>query len=194
MLSVSRAPSIVVDELPCRPRASSNAFRKSPRQHEPFGLVISQRSSPWRHLSATSAGIREVPVADTPSSLSSDVSKGGSPHGKWVRLYSTWVKVKGKSHPIIVKDNYGGRGVTVERVKKDRKKWLKAVTIMLQRQPGYDKDNQNWFYAKYKPDGGIEKNRKGMLLAGRVAKGTTKGCISCHSNAAGDDYLFSNDH
>ena len=85
-------------------------------------------------------------------------------------------------------------GVTVERVKKDRKKWLKAVTIMLQRQPGYDKENQNWFYAKYKPDGGIEKNPKGMLLAGRVAKGTTKGCISCHVNAARDDFLFSNDH
>ena len=126
--------------------------------------------------------------------LTTDVSKGGSPHGKWVRLYSTWVKVKGKSHPIIVKDNYGGRGVTVARVNKDPKKWLKAVTIMLQRQPGYDKENQNWFYAKYKPDGGIEKNPKGMLLAGRVAKGTTKGCISCHANAAGDDFLFSNDH
>ncbi len=42
-------------------------------------------------------------------------------------------------------------------------------------------------------DGTIKKNPKGMLLAGRVAKGMDKGCISCHSQAGGEDFLFSND-
>ena len=125
--------------------------------------------------------------------LTSDVSKGGSPHGKWVRLFSTWVTVDGRSYPIIVKENYGGRGVTQEKARQDRQKWLQAVTIMLQREAGYDRDNQNWFWVKYDPKGEIMSNAKGVKLAGRVAKGTTKGCIGCHSQAGGKDYLFSND-
>ncbi|MFQ5506758.1 MAG: cytochrome P460 family protein [Planctomycetota bacterium] len=125
--------------------------------------------------------------------LTTPVYKGGSPHGKWVRLYSTFVGVGGKSYPIIVKDNFGGRGVTTERIQKDRKAFLKAVTVMLRREPGYDRENQDWFYAKYAPDGTVEKNPKGMLLAGRVAKGMNKGCISCHLQAQGNDFLFSND-
>ncbi len=125
--------------------------------------------------------------------LTTEVYRGQSPHGKWVRLFSTWVTVDNKSYPIIIKDNYGGRGVTKEAIEADREKWLKAVTIMLQREPGYDSDDQNWFWAKYGKDGTIEKNPKGMLLAGRVAKGMDKGCISCHSQADGKDLLFSND-
>lgn len=125
--------------------------------------------------------------------LTTEIYRGQSPHGKWLRLFSTWVTVEGNHYPIIVKDNYGGRGVTPERIKENRKSWLKAVTIMLQRQQGYDRDNQNWFWAKYGPDGTIEKNEKGMMLVGRVAKGMPKGCISCHAQAGGGDYLFSND-
>ncbi len=125
--------------------------------------------------------------------LTTPVYRGQSPHGKWVRLYSTWVTVDGKSFPIIVKNNYGGRGVTKERIKEKPAEWLKAVTIMLQREAGYDKDNQNWYWVKYAPDGKIAKNEMGMSLAGRVAKGMPKGCISCHSQAGGSDYLFSND-
>ncbi len=125
--------------------------------------------------------------------LTSEIDKGQSPHGKWVRMFSTFVKVRGKSYPIIVKDNYGGRGVTVERIQKDSDAWLKAVTIILKREPGYDTDNQDWFWVKYGKDGSIEKGPKGTLLAGRVAKGMKRGCISCHSQAGGDDYLFSND-
>ena len=64
---------------------------------------------------------------------------------------------------------------------------------MLQREPGYDADNQNWFWVKYAPDGNIEKNPAGKRLAGRVAKGAPKGCISCHLQAGGNDYLYSND-
>jgi hypothetical protein len=63
---------------------------------------------------------------------------------------------------------------------------------MYQREAGYDADNQNWFWAKYKPDGSLHKNPKGMQLAGRVAKGKPKGCISCHKVAPGGDYIFTN--
>ncbi len=125
--------------------------------------------------------------------LSTEIYKGGSPHGKYVQLFSTWVTVDGRAYPIIIKDNYGGRGVTPDRAREDRSAWLKAVTIMLQREEGYDADNDNWFWVKYKPDGSIDKNEMGMKLAGRIAKGMPKGCISCHLQAGGGDYLFSND-
>ena len=125
--------------------------------------------------------------------LATPIYPGQSPHGKFLRLYSTWVKVGDRSYPIIVKDNYGGRGVTPEGIEEDPEAWLAAVTIMLQRQEGYDTDNQNWFWVKYGKDGSIEKNDKGMQLAGRVAKGMPKGCIACHTQAGGGDYLFSND-
>lgn len=125
--------------------------------------------------------------------LRTDVYRGNSPHGKWVRLFSTWVTVGDKAYPIIIKENFGGRGVTPEAIEKDPDAFLKAVTIMLQRRPGYDPDDHDWFWVKYQPDGSIEKNEMGMALAGRVAKGMPKGCISCHSQAAGGDFLYSND-
>ena len=125
--------------------------------------------------------------------LTTPIYPGQSPHGKFLRLYSTWVKIGDRSYPIIIKDNYGGRGVTPEGIEKDPKAWLAAVTIMLQREEGYDTDNQNWFWVKYGKDGSVLKNEGEMLLAGRVAKGKPKGCIACHTQAKGDDYLFSND-
>ena len=63
---------------------------------------------------------------------------------------------------------------------------------MLQREAGYDDDNDNWFWAKYAPDGSVMANPKGMKLAGRVAKGMPAGCISCHLSAEDGDYLFFN--
>ena len=54
----------------------------------------------------------------------------------------------------------------------------------------YDPDNQNWFWAKYLPNGSLDKNPKGMQLAGRVAKGADAGCIACHAGADGGDYMF----
>ena len=123
--------------------------------------------------------------------LQTDVIKGASPHGKMVRLYSTWVTVDGHAFPTVVKDNFGGRGMTAEKVAADPAAYLKAVTAMVQREPGYDEDNQNWFWVKYLPDGTLDKTPNGMQMAGRVAKGAETGCIACHSNA--DDYVFTTD-
>ena len=39
----------------------------------------------------------------------------------------------------------------------------------------------------------VMKNPKNMYLAGRVAKGMSMRCISCHSNADGGDFHFIND-
>ena len=125
--------------------------------------------------------------------MTTPVYKGQSPHGAYLRLYSSFVTVDGAARPIIVKENYGGRGVTAEAATSDPDTWLKAVTIMLQRETGYDADNDNWFWVKYAPDGSVMSNDKGAQLAGRVAKGMPAGCIACHTNAKGGDYLFVND-
>ena len=91
---------------------------------------------------------------------------------------------------VIVKTNYRGKDVSIENVKKNPKKYLKAVTIMVKKK-GYDPADKDWFWVKYAPDGTIMKNKKGMQLAGRVAKGMPIGCISCHQSASGADFVFS---
>jgi hypothetical protein len=125
--------------------------------------------------------------------MKSDVYPGKSPHGELLQLYYNLVNISGKPYHIIVKDNFGGEDATLEAVSQSPREHLGAVTVMLQREPGYDVDNSNWFWAKYKPDGAIDKNAKGVALAGRVAKGMDAGCIACHSNAKDSDYLFTND-
>lgn len=118
---------------------------------------------------------------------------GESPHGKVLRMYYNLVNVNGNPYHVIVKDNYGGSDATVTKVSDSPDEHLAAVTIMVQKEKGYDPDNDNWFWAKYLKNGELDKNAKGLLLAGRVAKGMNAGCIACHKNAKNGDYLFSND-
>ena len=118
--------------------------------------------------------------------LHNNLYVGGPPHGK-VREVIEGV-IDGQL--VISKTNYGGKGVSIETVKKDPKAFLKAVTIMVKR-PGYDPEDKDWFWAKYKPDGTIFSNDKGMKLVGKVAKGMPVGCISCHSSASGNYLVFS---
>ncbi len=116
--------------------------------------------------------------------------QGVPPHGMVLDTIEKDVTVNGHTGHVIIKRNYGGEGVDVNKVAKDHEAWLKAVTVMFKREKGYDSDNQDWFYAKYKPNGSLHTNPKKMLLAGRVAKGAPKGCIACHKAAPGGDYLF----
>lgn len=118
--------------------------------------------------------------------------KGVHPHGAVLTTKSSIVNVDGHSGKVFVKKNYGGEGVSVDTVKADPAKYLKAVTVMYKRETGYDADNQDWFWAKFKPNGELHVNDKGMQLAGRVAKGKPAGCIACHAAAPGGDYLFTN--
>ena len=116
--------------------------------------------------------------------------EGTAPHGAILELLYDEVTVNGHAGEIIVKRNYGPQGATIDEVANDRAKYLGSVTIMFKRDAGYDADNKDWFWAKYLPDGSLDKNPKGMQLAGRVAKGADKGCIACHTGAEGGDYLF----
>ena len=118
--------------------------------------------------------------------LHANLYVGGPPHGKVREVIEGIID----GQLVIAKTNYGGGGVSIEAVKKDPNAFLKAVTIMVKR-PGYDPDDKDWFWAKYKPDGSIFTNDKGMKLVGKVAKGMPVGCISCHASASGSDFVFS---
>jgi len=118
---------------------------------------------------------------------------GQHPHGAVLQTLDTELEVNGHTGAVIVKRNYGGEGVSKSKVADDPAQYLKAITVMYQREDGYDSDNQNWFWVKYLPDGSLDKNPKGMQLAGRVAKGMDQGCIACHTAAPGGDYVFNND-
>lgn len=125
--------------------------------------------------------------------LASDYTPGNSPHGAFIRNYYSIVSVGEKPYHVVVKENFGGDGATLETVAASPGDYLMAVTVMVQMEHGYDLDNNDWYWVKYGAGGSVDKNDMDMALAGRVAKGATMGCIACHSNAGGGDYLFVND-
>ncbi|MFO7983468.1 MAG: cytochrome P460 family protein [Desulfuromonadales bacterium] len=99
--------------------------------------------------------------------------EGQHPHGA---LLTTYVSKKAEKaitsrsgqfpdDSIIVKENYMPDET------------LGAVTVMY-RVDGYNPDAGDWFWAKYKADGDIEKE-------GKVA-----GCIGCHTAAIENDWVF----
>ena len=119
--------------------------------------------------------------------------EGVDPHGKMLETFFTSATIDGHEGSLVIKRNYGPEGVEADQVLSNPAKHLGAITVMFQREDGFDDENQNWFWAKFLPDGSLDKNAKGMQLAGRVAKGADQGCIACHANAPGEDYLFTAD-
>ncbi|MFQ5783343.1 MAG: cytochrome P460 family protein [Alphaproteobacteria bacterium] len=119
--------------------------------------------------------------------------KGKKPHGAVLEFIQGKVAVNGHSGVVMVKKNYGGKNIDDEDVFADPGKYLKSITVMFKRAAGYDPQNQDWFWVKYAPDGSLKTNPKGMKLAGRVAKGMSKGCIACHKLAPGNDYVWTHD-
>ncbi|MBD3678185.1 MAG: cytochrome P460 family protein [Rhodobacteraceae bacterium] len=119
--------------------------------------------------------------------------EGTDPHGMMLETFYTEATVDGHTGTLIVKRNYGPVGVSTEEVLSDPAGHLGAVTVMFQREDGYDPETQNWFWVKYLPDGSLDKNPKGVALAGLVGKGMDAGCIACHQAAGGDDFIFTTD-
>lgn len=122
--------------------------------------------------------------------------KGNHPHGQALEYLETMITVDNHQGVVMVKKNYGGEGdldALKAGVLNEREKNLASITVMFQREDGYDPDHDNWYWAKFQPDGQLEKNPKDMSLAGRVAKGAKAGCIACHSAAPGKDYVFTHD-
>ncbi len=123
----------------------------------------------------------------------SRVYPGTPPHGKILETLHKKISVNSHTGTVIIKRNYGGPDASIETVKLNPRKYLKAVTVMFKREKGYDTEDKDWFWAKYKADGSLHTKEKMMMeipLAGRVAKGKDEGCISCHKGAPGGDFVF----
>lgn len=114
----------------------------------------------------------------------------GKGHAPILETVSSTVWVRGQKGKVVVKRNYGPSGVSIGNVNANRGKYLKAIDVMYRREAGYDPDNNDWFWVKYKPDGTVKANPIGVKLAGRVAKGMEKGCIACHSKVKEKGYVF----
>lgn len=122
--------------------------------------------------------------------------KGTPPHGNVLEFMESTMTVDGITDPTMVKKNYRGDGdaeALEHAVLNDRLKYLTSITVMFRREKGYDPEDQNWFWVKYDPGGSVQQNDKGMSLAGRVAKGMSQGCIACHGQAPGGDYVYTHD-
>ncbi|MGM0516299.1 MAG: cytochrome P460 family protein [Pseudomonadota bacterium] len=122
--------------------------------------------------------------------------EGNHPHGQVLDYLETMITVDNHEGVVMVKKNYGGDGdpgALEAGVLEEPEKHLDSITVMFQREDGYDPDHDNWYWAKYQPDGQLAKNPKDMSMAGRVAKGANEGCIACHAGAPGGDYVFTHD-
>ena len=131
-----------------------------------------------------------------PDSILTYPYEGTPPHGKVLEYLETEFSFAGHTDLVIVKKNYAGEAdpeALEHAVLEDRMQYLDSVTVMFRRADGYDPDHDNWFWAKYAPDGSLATNPKDMALAGRVAKGADQGCIACHQEAEGGDYIYSHD-
>ena len=126
-------------------------------------------------------------------SITAQPYEGSEPHGVILMTLDTTVTVDGREATVIVKKNYAGEGISIESVATNPSLFLDAVTVMFRRESGYDSDNQDWFWAKYRADGTLHTNPRGRMLAGRVAKNPEDGCIGCHQFAPGDDFVFMHD-
>lgn len=102
-----------------------------------------------------------------------ELYQGKHPHGALLTTYVNDFALNGIKAKVgtladgamIVKENY----------MPDKK--LAAVTVMY-RVDGYDPDAGDWFWAKYKADGSIEK------------EGKVGGCIGCHAAVINNDWIF----
>lgn len=82
-----------------------------------------------------------------------------------------------------MKRNYGPEGVTVEEAEANPGEHLDAITVMFQR-AGFNPDNDDWFWVKYLPDGTLD------LVGETQMAGNVGGCIGCHADAPGGDWIF----
>ena len=113
--------------------------------------------------------------------------EGNEPHGAIQQVLGTDISINGRTAKAIVKVNHGGPDVDVRAVYDNPNQFVGAYTVMFKREDGYDPENKNWFWAKYKPTGELDLSPKGAAIAGRFMKGADVGCIACHTAIGGAD-------
>jgi hypothetical protein len=99
--------------------------------------------------------------------------EGNEPHGSFNKVYVNDKAYDSSSVPfkygaIVVKENY------------NKKKKLMALTVMY-KVKDYNPGAGDWFYARYTTRGKAKPY------------GKPKGCVSCHSANADNDFIFVHD-
>lgn len=108
---------------------------------------------------------------------------GSRPHGSIQEVITTEAEIDGHLGRLIVKHNYGAKeGLSPKAVYTAKQSEnYEALTIMFQREQGYDAANDDWFWAEYEPDGSV-LNFQGQQLSGRAPA-----CLGCHTPLGGRD-------
>tara|TARA_R100001143_G_C3359047_1_gene134406 strand:+ start:3772 stop:4293 length:522 start_codon:yes stop_codon:yes gene_type:complete len=112
--------------------------------------------------------------------------EGNAPHGDKLVTLESEITLNGQRGTVLVKHNYGP-DVTLEQVSNDPGAYLVATTVMFKRE-GYSAANQDWFFAKYLADATYDVAPDGAT----PLVGSPTGCVTCHSNAPGEDMVFLN--
>ena len=153
-------------------------------QSGPFGDLdsVAYAERLWETLSERNL-VGEDPVRSFPPYPSQE------PHGLVLEQVEGILTLGGREGVFIVKTNFMAEDITVEQVQEaEHGTYLDSWTVMFRREAGYAPDSGDWFWAKWKADGTFDTTPDGVPLAGRV-----QGCIDCHADAPGDDFVFSHD-
>ncbi len=108
---------------------------------------------------------------------------GSRPHGSIQEVITTNAVIDGHKGRLIVKHNYGAKeGLTPHSVySASEDSNYEALTIMFQREDGYDPENSDWFWAEYNPDGSI------LVFQNKKLSGRSAACLGCHIPLGGKD-------
>jgi len=96
-------------------------------------------------------------------------------HGEYVQIWANGVALDDLENlpegSIVVKEGYSD----------EAGEELNAITVMERREPGYDPENGDWFWGRFRADGT-------PTHAGRVGF-----CADCHASDTTGDFSFVND-
>ena len=104
--------------------------------------------------------------------------ESATPHGPMARVW-----INGEVQNAIAGFNGSlpkGSIILKENLGESTSEKANAWTIMW-KVSGYDRDNNDWFWANVKPDGEV------------ISEGRIEGCINCHSSARENDFVFLHD-
>ena len=111
--------------------------------------------------------------------------EGKKPHGEILETFESTTEIATIEGEILVKRNYvgidGDDPLEAFLAEDKPEEFLDAITVMFKREKGYSKEGDDWFWAKYKPDGTLFETDDNVPMAGRVSA-----CISCHAK---DDFV-----
>ena len=172
-LSVATIAGLVVATHMLPPQevaAQSGTRSQPPTQKESFDERL------WKYLESVCYD-QWSPAGDN-----GDFRESSAPHGALVKTYMNRVAAGNASNlpqgSMIIKENFSP----------DKK--LMAITLMY-KSNGFNPEAGDWYWAKFMPNGKVAQMDSPM---GKMAiSGRAKGCIECHGDADGDDFVFFND-